>query len=113
MNSGPENGKVEEEVSLSLSSLLDALRDSTRRQILLRLQAGERRCSSFGDLGSKTALSYHFAILQKAGLTDARQDGTSKFLSLSLSRIESTFPGLLASVLESARKEHSSEIAPQ
>ena len=64
-------------VALSaLSEILNALRDPTRRRILLRLLEGEQPCFSFADLGSKTLLSYHFAVLRQAGLTRTRREGT-------------------------------------
>jgi DNA-binding transcriptional ArsR family regulator len=90
---------------LSLAELLDAFNDSTRRKILLRLSMGERSCSSFGDLGSKTALSYHYAVLRRAGLIDTRQQGTSRIMSLAAARIEAGFPGLLSAVLRATTVE--------
>jgi len=48
---------------------LNALNDSTRRQIVYRLSQQPGLRNSFGDLGSKTKLSYHFADLRHAGLT--------------------------------------------
>jgi DNA-binding transcriptional ArsR family regulator len=89
----------------SLSEILNALRDPTRRRILLRLEAQERPCFSFADLGSKTSLSYHFAVLRQAGLTRARREGTSLFLSICREEIESAYPGLLQAILDGERRE--------
>jgi DNA-binding transcriptional ArsR family regulator len=89
----------------SLSEVLDALRDPTRRAILLRLRKGEQGCSTFGDLGSKTALSYHFAILRKAGLTETRRAGVAKNISLRKAAFEKAFPGLLKAVLGRTERE--------
>jgi DNA-binding transcriptional ArsR family regulator len=89
----------------SLSEVLDALRDPTRRAILLRLSESEQGCSSFGDLGSKTALSYHFAILRKAGLTETRRAGVAKIISLRKAALEEAFPGLLEAVLTRTQRE--------
>lgn len=100
MSDGPQDVK-----DPTLSEVLSALRDPIRRRILLRLREGERQCSGFSDLGSKTALSYHFAILRAAGLTRAKRDGTCLLLSLRTQGIERLFPGLLGAVLEGALRE--------
>ena len=91
--------------SPALSDLLNALRDPTRRRILLRLLAGECKCSGFADLGSKTALSYHFASLRAVGLTQARREGTFMLLSLQTEAVEAAFPGLLDAVLAGTLRE--------
>lgn len=92
----------------ALSEILNALRDPTRRRILLRLLEGERPCFSFADLGSKTLLSYHFAVLKQAGLTRARREGTSLLMSACQEEIEAAYPGLLQAVLAADRQERAS-----
>lgn len=89
----------------SLAEVLDALSDPTRRAILLRLGESEQGCSSFADLGSKTALSYHFAVLRKAGLTHTRRAGVTKIISLRSNELENSFPGLVEAVLTATRRE--------
>ena len=95
----------------SLSAILDALSDPTRRTILLRLQEKEQGCSCFGDLASKTTLSYHFAVLRKAGLTDTRRAGVTKIISLRKVELEDRFPGLVEAVLLASRLEAKSKTA--
>lgn len=91
---------------LNLSAVLDALADPIRRRIVVRLAAQkETACGSFGDCASKTNLSYHFAKLREAGLTQTRQDGTQRFISLRRAEMEERFPGLLESVLRAAEQE--------
>lgn len=85
--------------------ILNALRDATRRQIVYRLSLQPRPCNSFGDLGSKTKLSYHFAELRHAGLTRTEKQGTGRLMHLRLVEIESLFPGLLSAVLQGAAEE--------
>lgn len=102
----PELIKVGSNDGAALSDVLDALRDSTRRAILLRLWEKEQGCSSFGDLASKTALSYHFAILRKAGLTNTRRVGVMKIISLRSEAMEHRFPGLIEAVLTASRQEN-------
>jgi DNA-binding transcriptional ArsR family regulator len=90
---------------VSLSEVLDALSEPTRRAILLLLCEAEQGCSNFSELGSKTALSYHFAVLRKAGLTDTRSSGVKKIISLRRQALEERFPGLLDAVLAATRRE--------
>jgi DNA-binding transcriptional ArsR family regulator len=75
--------------------------------MLLRLLKGECPCCSFADLGPKTRLSYHYALLERTGLVTMRKEGVAKYLSLRTEDIERKFPGLLTSVLEGAREEQS------
>jgi DNA-binding transcriptional ArsR family regulator len=89
----------------SLTEVLDALSDPTRRAIVLRLRESEQGCSRFSDLASKTALSYHFAVLRKAGLTETRRAGVTKIISLRTEALEHSFPGLIEAVLRASRKE--------
>ena len=58
--------------------------DPTRRRILQLLRSGE---SSVGDLAGKfrmtrPAISKHLRVLESAGLVVARQEGTSRLLTL-------------------------------
>jgi DNA-binding transcriptional ArsR family regulator len=101
----PELMEVGSRDGASLSDVLDALRDPTRRAILLRLQKNEQNCSKFSDLAAKTALSYHFAVLRKAGLTETRRAGVTKIISLRKDAMEHRFPGLMEAVLTAARHE--------
>ncbi len=89
----------------SLSDVLNALSDPIRRAILLRLRVSEQGCSCFSDLASKTSLSYHFAILRKAGLTDTRRAGTKKMISLRSEALEGQYPGLVNAVLTAAERD--------
>jgi DNA-binding transcriptional ArsR family regulator len=92
---------------LDLSAILDALSDATRRQVVLGLSRGDFCCSSFGELGPKTRMTYHFARLRKAGLIRATKAGTRRIMSLRRSEIDAVFPGLLAAVLAGVEKEES------
>jgi len=91
---------------ISLSAVLEALSDPTRRAILRRLsRGGERACSTFTAYASKTNLSYHLARLRAAGLVRMRPAGRRRLLSLRAEDVEARFPGLLRAVLTSARGE--------
>lgn len=89
----------------SFSAILNALGDATRRQIVYRLSQRPGLCNSFGDLGSKTKLSYHFAELRHAGLTRTEKQGTWRLMHLRLEEVEKLYPGLLSAVLKGAAEE--------
>lgn len=89
---------------LNLTDVFDALRDPIRREIVRRLSIEESLCASFADLGSASGLSYHFARLRTAGLTNTRKSGTCRLISLRKEALESQLPGVLESVLREARK---------
>ena len=99
--------KVDSDVEYppSFGAILNALSDPTRRQIVYRLSRQPGLCNSFGDLGSKTKLSYHFAELRHAGLTRAEKQGTWRLMHLRLEEIEELYPGLLTAVLKGAADE--------
>lgn len=85
---------------LNLTDVFDALREPLRREIIRRLAKQESLCSSFADLGSASGLSYHFARLRSAGLTNTRKLGTCRLISLRKREIEAQFPRLLESLLK-------------
>jgi DNA-binding transcriptional ArsR family regulator len=96
---------------LDLSGVLDALSDPVRRGIVLRLaERGSNPCSAFLDMGSKTNLTYHLARLREAGVVRTRIEGSYRILSLREADLEARFPGLLAAILESARREKLIEV---
>lgn len=92
---------------IELAAVLEALSDPTRLAIVVSLAdqkaEWEARCGEFTHLGSKTNLTYHFAKLRAAGVTHARAEGTSRFISLRRDDLDARFPGLLETVIKSAR----------
>src|SRR5262249_31804530 len=68
---------------LSLATVMAALSDPARIEIVRVLAAeGERTCGTF-DLGlSKATRSHHFKVLREAGLTHTRAEGTHRHISL-------------------------------
>ncbi|MDZ5451986.1 helix-turn-helix transcriptional regulator [Labrys sp. ZIDIC5] len=96
----PETDQIE------LTTVLEALSDPIRRDIILGLfEDGEQNCSAFNGLSSKTNLTYHYVRLREAGLTRTRPMGTHRLITLRADDIESRFPGLLAAILAAARAE--------
>jgi DNA-binding transcriptional ArsR family regulator len=92
---------------IELAAVLEALSDPTRLGIVIdladRKTEWEARCGEFSHLGSKTNLTYHFAKLRAAGVTHARAEGTSRFISLRREDLDARFPGLLDTVIKAAR----------
>ncbi|MDX3808251.1 ArsR/SmtB family transcription factor [Bosea thiooxidans] len=86
-----------------------ALADPIRLGILVALadvtEVDKARCSHFTAFASPSLLSYHFAKLREAGITRMRVEGTSRYLSLRREEMNQRFPGLLDSVIETARRD--------
>ena len=87
-----------------MPSILHALSDPARLEIVRRLAAGaEWSCGTF-ELGlSKATLSHHFRVLREAGVVRTRPDGRKRLLSLRERDLNARFPGLLQAVLADGR----------
>lgn len=86
-----------------LLDVLQALADPVRLGIVQELAAGdERPCGAFAPQLSKATRSHHLRVLREAGLTNTRNVGTRRLVSLRAAEMELRFPGLLASVLEAS-----------
>jgi DNA-binding transcriptional ArsR family regulator len=90
---------------LDLASVLDALGDPVRLQLVARLAAcDELTCApeGFGVEVHKSTLSHHFRVLREAGVTRTRVEGRNRFMRLRREDLEERFPGLLDAVLASS-----------
>jgi DNA-binding transcriptional ArsR family regulator len=86
-----------------MSSILSALGDPIRLQILKKLASGDELTCSCCDVNlQKSALSHHFKVLREAGLINVRIEGTQRFLSIRYEDLDARFPGLIGSVLKNA-----------
>jgi DNA-binding transcriptional ArsR family regulator len=96
---------------LSLATVMAALSDPARLEIVRVLAAeGERTCGTF-DLGlSKATRSHHFKVLREAGITHTRAEGTHRHVSLRREDLEQRFPGLLGAVLGAVQREAASAV---
>jgi DNA-binding transcriptional ArsR family regulator len=85
---------------LELSSVLHALSDPARLEIVRRLADGhEPPCGTF-DLGlSKATLSHHFRVLRESGVVLVRPEGRKRLLSLRHDDLNARFPGLIEAIL--------------
>jgi DNA-binding transcriptional ArsR family regulator len=89
---------------LELSSVLHALSDPARLEIVRRLTEGdEPSCGTF-ELGlSKATLSHHFRVLREAGVVRTRPEGRKRLLSLREDDLNARFPGLLEAIMSAKR----------
>jgi DNA-binding transcriptional ArsR family regulator len=89
---------------LELSSVLHALSDPARLEIVRRLTEGdEPSCGTF-ELGlSKATLSHHFRVLREAGVVRTRPEGRKRLLSLREDDLNDRFPGLLEAIMSAKR----------
>ena len=87
-----------------LVTILQALSDPVRLELVRQLALeGEKACGSFGIDMPKSSMSHHFTILRKSGLLSYEKKGSLTMNRLERDRVESTFPGLLESVLSAAQ----------
>jgi DNA-binding transcriptional ArsR family regulator len=90
---------------LDLATVLQALSDPIRLQIVRSLDGGtERPCGDFHGLGGVTVptLSHHLRVLREAGLTHTRLVGKHRLISLRNDDLEARFPGVVTAILRSA-----------
>lgn len=87
---------------LSLATVLNALGDPIRLQILRNLSnKTEATCACCNSGLPKSVLSHHFKVLRQAGIINVRIEGKNRYLSIRYDELEERFPGLLKSVLDS------------
>jgi DNA-binding transcriptional ArsR family regulator len=91
---------------IALPSVMAALSDPVRVEIVRCLASGgEAACGTF-DLGvAKATRSHHLRVLREAGLTHTRAQGTHRFISLRREELDARFPGLLDAVLAAAERD--------
>jgi DNA-binding transcriptional ArsR family regulator len=62
---------------------------------LLAAEGQEIACGGFEHCLTKATFSHHIAILEKAGLVQARPDGTRRLISLRHEHVARKYPGLI------------------
>jgi DNA-binding transcriptional ArsR family regulator len=89
---------------IELATVLHALSDPMRLQIVAALAAGdERTCKSFELPVVKSTCTHHFRVLREAGVIRQRLQGTTRLNSLRREDLDQRFPGLLDSVLRASQ----------
>nr|WP_098008888.1 metalloregulator ArsR/SmtB family transcription factor [Streptomyces sp. sk226] len=91
---------------IRLEAVLHALADPVRLRIARELADGheDMACIAFDLPVSKSTSTHHFKVLREAGVIRQHYDGTSRMSRLREDDLEALFPGLLAAVLEGARR---------
>jgi DNA-binding transcriptional ArsR family regulator len=91
---------------LKLESVLYALADPVRLEIVRRLAKGDcpLNCSTAAPAHlPKSTQSHHFQILREAGLIRSERRGTEVVNTLRLDEIEGKFPGVVSAILKAAK----------
>lgn len=84
--------------TVSLSTVMQALADPCRQQIVLALKGADERglaCNEFELEVSKATASHHFETLRAAGIIESRSEGVKCLSSLREKELNQRFPGLL------------------
>ncbi|ASA19442.1 ArsR/SmtB family transcription factor [Paenibacillus donghaensis] len=91
---------------MDISSVLHALSDPVRLQIVSEIAAGSgQACNTFDVPVAKSTLTHHIRTLREAGLVQVTVQGTQHIVALRTEDINSRFPGLLAAVLGAKANE--------
>lgn len=91
--------------AITLESVLHALADPKRLEIVRRLAKGgcPLNCSAAApDHLPKSTLSHHYQILREAGLIRSERRGTEVVSVVRFAEIEGKFPGVVSSILAAA-----------
>ncbi len=96
----------------SLDAILSAMADPARRAIV-RALAGDKACEGKGLSCNaaappnlpKATMSHHYTKLRAAGLVRAARKGVEVIHTLRCEDVESRFPGLLTTILQSDQTE--------
>jgi len=89
--------------AFQLERVLHALSDPVRLRIVAALADGdELSCGSFDVPVTKSTCTHHFRVLREAGLISQRRVGTARLNELRRAELDSSFPGLLDTILHAA-----------
>jgi DNA-binding transcriptional ArsR family regulator len=91
---------------LKLESILYALADPVRLEIVRRLAGGDcpLKCSAAApEHLPKSTSSHHFQILREAGVITSERRGTEVVNTLRFDEIEARFPGVICAILKAAK----------
>lgn len=88
---------------IELATVMQALGDEIRLTIVRELaDQGEMACGTVGLPVTKATRSHHFKVLREAGVTDTRNEGTRRYVTLRRTDLESRFPGLLDAIISAS-----------
>lgn len=87
---------------LELTSVLHALSDPVRLEIVRELAARDCHCGDIDVPVTKSTSTHHFRVLRESGVIEQTPEGTARINRLRREDLEARFPGLLDSVLRSS-----------
>lgn len=102
-SSPPDTGSGPDPGTVDLTTVLQALADPVRLEIVRQLAgcgAGELPCGKIEVPVGKSTASHHFKVLHGAGIVGERAEGTRKYMSLRRADLDRHFPGLIDLVLK-------------
>ncbi|MBD2705851.1 helix-turn-helix transcriptional regulator [Spirosoma sp. BT702] len=90
---------------ITLTGVLHALSDPVRLNYVqcVAQAACEQSCGAIPTPVAKSTMSHHIRVLREAGIIHIRPYGTQSLISLRSDELEQKFPGVLNSVLKSAK----------
>ncbi|MER6399622.1 metalloregulator ArsR/SmtB family transcription factor [Kitasatospora sp. NPDC001603] len=89
--------------AVDIGTVLQALADPVRLQILRALDASaEESCTSLDLPVKRSTVSHHLRTLREAGVVATRLVGNMRLSRLRRDDLEARFPGLLTSILTAA-----------
>ena len=90
---------------ITLTGVLHALSDPVRLDYVQCLAQSEceKSCGAIPTTVAKSTMSHHIRVLREAGIIHLRPYGTQSLISLRTDELEKKFPGVLQSVLKSAK----------
>ncbi|MEU7629150.1 helix-turn-helix domain-containing protein [Nocardia sp. NPDC049220] len=90
----------------SLSTVLGALQDPVRLEMVRRLSNAETavRCSALYDVINKSTATHHFRILRDAGVIERLIVDGQTCQRLRAQELESALPGLVPTIVEAANR---------
>ena len=99
--------------TVSLDTVLAALSDPIRREIVTQLSRGhdDQACIAFELPVSKSTSTHHFRVLREAGLINQRYAGTAIMNTLRCDDMDTRFPGLLDAVIEAECRDRTAGAA--
>jgi DNA-binding transcriptional ArsR family regulator len=103
----PEDTDAPELASVDVLTVLQALSDPVRLQIVRQLAGCEDgatglMCGQLEIPVAKSTGSHHLKTLHRAGVTAEREQGVCKYIRLRRDELDARFPGLIDSVLGAA-----------
>jgi DNA-binding transcriptional ArsR family regulator len=88
---------------IELPAVLHALSDPVRLRIVAGLaRQDDVSCGSFELPVAKSTCTHHFRVLREAGIIRQRVVGTARLNTLRREDLDARFPGLVATILDSA-----------